>query len=45
LGNGLVHGVIAGLAASGLYSTGSTLKEGNAADKNQRTEGDSHETD
>jgi len=40
------NGIIAGLAASGLYSTGSTLREGSIADKNQRMgEGDSHETD
>ena len=42
----LFNGVIAGLAASGLYSTGSTLREGVAADKSQRIEkGGSHETD
>jgi hypothetical protein len=42
----LFNGIIAGLAASGLYSTGSTLREGTAADKSQRIEkGGSHETD
>lgn len=42
----LFNGIIAGLAASGLYSTGSTLREGAAADKSQRIEkGRSHETD
>jgi hypothetical protein len=39
----LFNGIIAGLAASGLYSTGSTMKEGAAADKNNREE--NHETD
>jgi hypothetical protein len=42
----LFNGIIAGLAASGLYSTGSTLREGAAADKSQRLEeGETHETD
>ena len=42
----LLNGIIAGLAASGLYSTGSTLREGVAADKSQRLEqGETHETD
>jgi hypothetical protein len=42
----LFNGIIAGLAASGLYSTGSTLREGVAADKSQRSEeGETHETD
>ncbi|MDD4986756.1 MAG: hypothetical protein PHQ43_13465 [Dehalococcoidales bacterium] len=42
----LFNGIIAGLAASGLYSTGSTLKEGSAADKeNPLHEGERHETD
>jgi len=42
----LFNGIIAGLAASGLYSTGSTLKEGAAADKKDTLhEGDRHETD
>jgi len=40
------NGIIAGLAASGLYSTGSTLKEGATADKNNRNEaGETNETD
>ena len=30
----LLNSIIAGLAASGLYSAGSTIKEGAAADKN-----------
>jgi hypothetical protein len=34
----LFNGIIAGLAASGLYSAGSTIKEGAAADKNTREE-------
>src|SRR4030042_5162786 len=29
----LFNGIIAGMAASGIYSTGSTLREGAAADK------------
>jgi hypothetical protein len=42
----LFNGIIAGLAASGLYSTGSTLKEGAAADKQDNShEGVRHETD
>ncbi|MFA5378232.1 MAG: hypothetical protein WC455_20935 [Dehalococcoidia bacterium] len=42
----LFNGIIAGLAASGLYSTGSTLQEGAMADKNRRPEeGKNHETD
>ena len=32
----LIMGLIAGLAASGLYSWGSTLKEGSQADKKNR---------
>ncbi len=39
----LFNGIIAGLAASGLYSAGSTLQEGAAADKNKRENSD--ETD
>ena len=39
----LFNGIIAGLAASGLYSAGSTLQEGAAADKSNREE--NHETD
>lgn len=34
----LFNGIIAGLAASGLYSAGSTIQEGTAADKNNRKE-------
>jgi hypothetical protein len=34
----LLNGIIAGLAASGLYSTGSTIKEVTLADKNNRQE-------
>ena len=42
----LFNGIIAGMAAGGLYSTGSTLKEGAAADKTDPLhEGDQHETD
>jgi len=42
----LFNGITAGLAASGLYSTGSTLREGTAADKKNRPgEGESNETD
>jgi hypothetical protein len=42
----LFNGIIAGLAASGLYSTGSTLREGAVADKQDNSqEGDRHETD
>ena len=42
----LFNGIIAGMAASGLYSTGSTLREGAAADKSKRPEeGKTHETD
>ena len=42
----LFNGIIAGMAASGLYSTGSTLKEGSEADKNNRPkEGGDNETD
>ncbi|MDD4985490.1 MAG: hypothetical protein PHQ43_06825 [Dehalococcoidales bacterium] len=42
----IFNGVTAGLAASGLYSTGSTLREGEAADKDNRSnEGDSNEVD
>ncbi len=41
----LFNGITAGLAASGLYSTGSTIREGPAADKNNRpNEGESNET-
>jgi hypothetical protein len=32
----LLNGIIAGLAASGLYSAGSTIQEGTLADKNNR---------
>ena len=42
----LFNGIIAGMAAGGLYSAGSTLKEGVAADKTDPLhEGDQHETD
>ncbi|MDD4984221.1 MAG: hypothetical protein PHQ43_00330 [Dehalococcoidales bacterium] len=42
----LFNGIIAGLAASGLYSAGSTLREGATADKQDiSNEGDRHETD
>src|SRR3972149_11128220 len=42
----LFNGIIAGMAAGGLYSAGSTLKEGAAADKTDPLhEGDQHETD
>jgi len=42
----LFNGIIAGMAAGGLYSAGSTLKEGSAADKTDLLdEGDKHETD
>ena len=42
----LFNGIIAGMAASGLYSAGSTLKEGATADKKDPLhEGDQHETD
>ncbi|AQU05309.1 hypothetical protein B1778_00790 [Dehalococcoides mccartyi] len=42
----LFNGIIAGLAAGGLYSAGSTLKEGPAGDKeNPLHEGERHETD
>ncbi|MDD4987218.1 MAG: hypothetical protein PHQ43_15885, partial [Dehalococcoidales bacterium] len=42
----LFNGIIAGLAASGLYSAGSNLKEGATADKKDPLhEGDRHETD
>ncbi|MDD4984928.1 MAG: hypothetical protein PHQ43_03925 [Dehalococcoidales bacterium] len=42
----LFNGIIAGMAAGGLYSAGSTLKEGSAADKTDPLhEGDQHETD
>jgi len=42
----LFNGIIAGMAAGGLYSAGSSLKEGPAADKNNSLhEGDQHETD
>jgi hypothetical protein len=41
----IFNGITAGLAASGLYSTGSTLREGPAADKKNRSdEGESNET-
>ncbi|MCF7634625.1 MAG: hypothetical protein LLF82_000089 [Dehalococcoides mccartyi] len=41
----LFNGIIAGMAASGVYSTGSTLREGPAADKNNRSsEGETDET-
>ncbi len=32
----LLNGIIAGLAASGLYSAGSTIQEGPSADKSNR---------
>ena len=42
----LFNGIIAGMAAGGLYSAGSTLKEGSAADKTDPLhEGDQNETD
>jgi uncharacterized membrane-anchored protein YitT (DUF2179 family) len=42
----LFNGIIAGLAASGLYSAGSTLREGTASEKEKSLhEGDRHETD
>ena len=42
----LFNGIIAGMAASGLYSAGSTLREGTAADKdNPLHGGDNRETD
>ena len=42
----LFNSIIAGMAASGLYSAGATLKEGAAADKKDPLhEGDQHETD
>jgi len=42
----LFNGIIAGMAAAGLYSARDTLKEGSAADKtNPLHEGDRHETD
>jgi uncharacterized membrane-anchored protein YitT (DUF2179 family) len=42
----LFNGIIAGMAAGGLYSAGSTLKEGSAADKNNPLhEGVQNETD
>jgi|GEM_PF-962693 len=42
----LFNGIIAGMAAGGLYSAGSSLKEGSAADKNNSLhEGAQHETD
>ena len=42
----LFNGIIAGLAAGGLYSAGSTLNEGSAADKNNSLhEGDRNEAD
>ena len=34
----LLNGIIAGLAAGGRYSAGSTIKEGTLADKNNRQE-------
>lgn len=41
----LFNGITAGMAASGLYSTGSTLREGTTADKNKRTnDGENDET-
>jgi hypothetical protein len=39
----LFNGIIAGLAASGLYSAGSTLQEKSVADSNER--GDKNEAD
>ena len=42
----LFNGVTAGMAAGGLYSAGSTLREGPAADKKNRpNEGEGNETD
>ncbi|MBC8477377.1 MAG: hypothetical protein H8D49_03430 [Dehalococcoidia bacterium] len=42
----LFNGIIAGMAAGGLYSAGSTLKEGSVADKTEPLhEGDQNETD
>ena len=42
----LFNGIIAGMAAGGLYSAGSSFKEGAAADKTDPLhEGDQHETD
>lgn len=42
----LFNGIIAGMAASGLYSAGSTLQEGASADKQDPLhEGDQRETD
>ena len=42
----LFNGIIAGMAAGGLYSAGSSLKEGAAADKTDPLhEGDQNETD
>lgn len=42
----LFNGIIAGMAAGGLYSAGSTLKEGSAANKTDPLhEGDQNETD
>jgi len=42
----LFNGIIAGMAAGGLYSAGSSLKEGAAADKTDPLhEGDRNETD
>lgn len=40
----LFNGIIAGMAASGLYSAGSTLKEGSMVNK-QPEEGENHEID
>ncbi len=33
-----MQGILTGLSASGLYSAGTALKEGDLADKNKRTE-------
>ena len=41
----LFNGIIAGMAASGLYSAGSTLKEGSVASSTQPKEGDGDEVD
>lgn len=42
----LFNGIIAGMAASGLYSAGSTMREGPTADKkNHIDEGDQDETE
>ena len=40
----LFNGIIAGMAASGLYSASSTLKAGTAVSNPEPDEGDGHET-